>query len=80
MLSQRSGGEKLHNRYLLTEIGGVSLGLGLQETLERDHGETDDICRLSSTQHEMRWGQYVSARAFDLVADPIEIEATAKKE
>jgi hypothetical protein len=28
---QKAGGDKLHNRYVLTDIGGVSLGVGLDE-------------------------------------------------
>lgn len=54
---QSSGREKLHNRYVLTEFGGVLIGTGLDEGNE---GETDDLCLLSRTQYELRWSQYVA--------------------
>ena len=39
-LKQREGGEKLHNRYVLTDLGGVSLGAGLDVG---GAGESDDL-------------------------------------
>ncbi|MFH1480502.1 MAG: hypothetical protein ABIG67_04490 [Pseudomonadota bacterium] len=62
---ERNGGEKIHNRYILTEWGGVSFGIGLDEG--RD-GQTDDIARMSKQQHEKRWGQLTGLEpAFELV-------------
>jgi hypothetical protein len=52
----KPGGEKLHNRYILTDLGGVSLGTGLDDG---DEGETDDVQLLSRAQYERRWSQYV---------------------
>ncbi|WP_141326330.1 hypothetical protein [Myxococcus sp. AB025B] len=52
---QKAGGDKLHNRYVLTDVGGVSLGVGL------DAGgvdETDDLLLLPRAQYALRWGQY----------------------
>ncbi|OSM07687.1 hypothetical protein [Magnetofaba australis] len=69
----RAGGEKLHNRYLLTDIGSVGFGVGLDEADEAGHDESDDLFRLSSAQHAKRWGQYVSAPAFELASDPIDV-------
>ena len=54
-LGERTGGEKLHNRYILTELGGVSLGAGLDE---REAGATDDLNLLDSDQYRRRWVQY----------------------
>lgn len=53
---QKAGGDKLHNRYVLTDIGGVSLGVGLDAG---GAGETDDLLLLPRTQYALRWGQYV---------------------
>jgi hypothetical protein len=65
---QRAGGEKLHNRYVLTDLGGVALGTGLDEGAE---GETDDVLLLPRAQYELRWSQYVGAAgAFELVDAP----------
>lgn len=70
---QRVGGEKLHNRYVLTDLGGVALGTGLDEGAE---GETDDVLLLPAEQYEMRWSQYVGAPAFDLVDSPATVVGT----
>jgi hypothetical protein len=53
---QKAGGERLHNRYVLTDIGGVSLGVGLDAG---GAGETDDLLLLPRAQYALRWGQYV---------------------
>lgn len=65
--SQRDGGEKLHNRYVLTDIGGVVLGVGLDEG---SPGETDDLMLMSRSQHNLRWSQYVEGKGFDCVDCP----------
>ena len=54
---ERPGGEKLHNRYILTELGGVSFGAGLDEAVRTD-GATDDLNLLARGQYEARWRQY----------------------
>ena len=53
---QRSGGEKFHNRYVLSDLGGVTLGTGLDAG---DIGETDDLLLLPRAVFERRWDQYV---------------------
>ncbi len=64
---QRDGGEKLHNRYILTDIGGVSFEVGLDDGAE---GETDEIKLLEKEIYELRLEQYGSSTpAFDLVDD-----------
>jgi len=75
VLKERNDGEKLHNRYLLTDIGGVSFGVGLDEMDKGAQGQTDDLCRLSFEQWRKRWGQYVSARhsTFDSDVEPFKI-------
>ncbi len=52
---EQDRGEKLHNRYVLTEVGGVAFGTGLDQG---QGGQTDDLHPLSSRQHERRWRQY----------------------
>jgi hypothetical protein len=70
-------GEKLHNRFILTDIGGVSFGVGLDDSDGAD-GQTDDIQLLNEETYNLRFAQYAgSAPAFDLVAE-MTIEGTRK--
>ena len=63
--SQRDVGEEIHNRYILTDRGGVKFGNSLREG---DTGTTDDINLLSDDQHQLRFRQYAGpSPAFDLV-------------
>lgn len=72
VVRQRDGGEKTHNRYILTEVAGVAFGVGLDAARSEDHASTDDICRLSRDQFLKRQGQYVSApdKNFEITAGP----------
>jgi hypothetical protein len=76
VLRQRKGGEKIHNRYVLTLLAGISFGTGLDVAEDEDMpGQSDDLCRLSSEQLNKRWSQYVNAQGsyFDIAAGPQEI-------
>ncbi len=67
--------EKLHNRYILTDIGGVQFATGLDDGNEC---ETDDITILSRQQYDLRWSQYASDNlAFDIIDDPITVVGVA---
>ncbi len=71
---QRPGGQRLHNRYILTDLGGVSFHHGLDAGAD---GETDDLARLDIDQYHLRCGQYDPASpAFDLAAYPLIITGT----
>jgi hypothetical protein len=60
----RNGGERLHNRYILTDVGGVHFGFGLDEG---DPGTTDDIALLSADAYRQRLENYTGPTlAFDL--------------
>ncbi|MBU5614461.1 hypothetical protein [Geomonas azotofigens] len=65
-------GQKLHNRYLLTDIGSVSLGTGLDcndESFNQDipQAQTDDIFCLSEIHQDKRWCEYVTGQSFEKV-------------
>lgn len=73
---ERLRGQKLHNRYLLTDIGSVYFGTGLdcnEESFNQSlrQSQTDDIACLSSDLQDKRWCEYVSAPAFDKVAEAV---------
>lgn len=62
---QRVNGEEIHNRYILTDRGGVKFGNSLREG---DAGTTDDINLLSGEQHKLRLNQYAGpSHAFDQI-------------
>ena len=72
--------QKLHNRYILTEIAGVSIGHGLRrgDDLPGDVNEdTDDILLLTPDNHCKRRQQYSSTSlAFDIAGPSIEVVGT----
>lgn len=71
---ERPGGQKLHNRYILTDLGGVSFLHGLDTGAD---GEKDDISRLDREQYLLRCKQYdPTAPAFDQAAAPLVITGT----
>jgi hypothetical protein len=71
---QKIDGEKLHNRYLLTNLFGVIFGTGSDESENPDAEESDDIVLLEEGQYHMRYKQYTGTpSAFDRVGKPIPI-------
>jgi hypothetical protein len=70
--TQRNGGDRLHNRYVLTDLGGVALGVGLDVGAE---GETDDLLLLPQEQYVRRWAQYAEEDgSFDVGDMPVSIQ------
>lgn len=68
---ERPGGQSLHNRYILTDLGGVSFHHGLDAGHD---GDTDDITRLDCQQYELYCKQYNQATpAFDQAEPPLVI-------
>lgn len=75
---QKPGGEKLHNRYVLTDIGGVVFGIGLDAG---DPGETDDLLLLPRAQYQLRWAQYVDDNgAFERADMPATIRGSLPRQ
>lgn len=65
---ERPGGEKFHNRYILTEHCGVTIGTGLDKGKK---GQSDDINLMSAEQYQFRKNQFrIADSAFDLVDQP----------
>jgi len=70
------GGQRLHNRYILTDLGGVSFHNGLDAG---EDGETDDITRLDYEQYRLHCTQYNRATSFFEKAEA-PLELTSKME
>lgn len=68
---EKPSGQKLHNRYILTDLGGISFQHGLDAG---DEGETDDIGRLGEKQYSLRCKQYLrGSQFFELASLPLDI-------
>ena len=77
-LKARAGGERLHNRYILTELGGVSFGVGLDEK-EGGDGAMDDVSLLGRDQYHERWRQYAGDQPeFDQPEETIVVTGTGR--
>ena len=63
-IREKSHSEKLHNRYVLTDIGGLFFGVGLDE---EDENHLDDVSLLNRDLYQLRWKQYVTGEAFQTV-------------
>jgi hypothetical protein len=73
---EKKGRDRLHNRYVLTDLGGVSLGIGLDSGKE---GETDDVLLLPHAQYQLRWRQYaLHDGSFERVDTPAPIRGTRR--
>ncbi|MFA6043764.1 MAG: hypothetical protein WC718_02160 [Phycisphaerales bacterium] len=74
-LKERVGGEKLHNRYVLTDIGGILFGVGLDEG---DPSHSDDLSLLSADQYLLRCRQYLGpSLEFDTPEPDIRLAGSA---
>lgn len=73
VLSQRTRGDRLHNRYILTDIGGLVFGTGLDEGADN---ETDDVTLMDRVQYELRWSQHATEpMAFEVTEVRVEIQS-----
>ena len=62
---ERNQGDGLHNRYILTDRGGIRMAWGLDEG---HPGQTDDISLLKPSIYKERWKQYCEEpTAFEFV-------------
>ncbi len=71
---ERPGGEKFHQRFILTDIGGVEVDPGLDDG---KGGESFKVMLLKRKMFEKHWADYVTVPAFDLAEDSIEIVGEA---
>jgi len=66
----RPGGEKFHQRFILSDIGGVEVDPGLDDGNE---GESFKVMLLKRKMFEKHWQDFIAAHAFDLAEAPLEI-------
>lgn len=59
-----SPAEKLHNRYILTDRGGIQFSIGLDDS-GTAAGQTEDMILLSQHSFDTRWRQYAQLNGFD---------------
>jgi hypothetical protein len=71
--TEKFGGEKIHARYVLTNLGGLRYETGLDEG---NTGETTDVSILDKTLFERRWDNYQRATAAFDFADEVEIQGS----
>lgn len=73
----REGGEKMHNRYVLTDIGGVQFGTGLDEGEE---GTTDVVSRLGAEPYEKLYQDYAGPGfSFDPDGEPFLVPSNQER-
>ena len=67
----------MHNRYVLTDIGGVQFGTGLDEGEE---GTTDVVSRLDAEPYEKRYQDYAEPGfSFDPDGEPFLVQSNQER-
>jgi hypothetical protein len=66
----RPGGEKFHQRFILSDIGGVEVDPGFDDGKE---GESFKVMLLKRKMFEKHWQDFIAAPAFELAEAPLEI-------
>lgn len=64
-------GDEVHNRYLLTDLGGACIPYGLDL---KGENVFDDITPLYQDQFEKRWKQYYKAESLNVIGQPVVIQ------
>ncbi len=69
---ERTDGARLHNRFLLTEIGGIKFGDSIEKG---DAGQQDHLNIMDEPSRAQCWSEYVDpGNAFDSAGAPVEIK------
>ncbi len=70
---ERDGGERLHDRFVLTNRGGIASSYGWDTG---ESGQTTEVSLMDDDSYLHRWNQYQrETAAFDLVGEPFVIKA-----
>jgi len=73
-LHEKVGGEKLHDRYIITERGGIGYTVGLDDG---NRGEHTGIALLSGSNYKKTWNDYLSDDPSFEIADETNITGCA---
>lgn len=74
VLKNATQGNPLHNRFLLTDTGGVIIPYGLDDyDREHNHNAEDDLEPMHKGTYEKRWNQYVKLHGVQIVLGPVSI-------
>lgn len=79
VLKNATRGDPLHNRFVLTNVGGVIVPYGLDD-YERDDGHCakDDLTPMPQGIYWERWKQYAEGKGVEVVCDPEEIRGSRR--
>lgn len=77
---QNQSGEQLHDRYILTNIGGVEFSKGLDDDGNDPVGDRVKVTLLDRDSYNLLWAQYAGPNpAFELAEEPIEVVGRAER-
>jgi len=65
-LRELGGKDVFHNRCILTEHGGVTLGHGIDVSEDENH--SDEISLMEKSVYDKKWGQFVENLCFELIS------------
>ncbi len=71
ILKNALGGDPLHNRFVLTDMGAVIVPYGLDDyDCNEDHSAMDDLTLMPLGMYEERWNQYTQSKGITVVLGP----------
>lgn len=77
-LENPPSGDAFHNRFVLTDVGGVVAPYGLDDTSGGvAHNARDDLQPMSKGVYEGRWKQYAEKKDISIIGDPVRVEGVA---
>ncbi|EXI78381.1 MAG: hypothetical protein AW10_03095 [Candidatus Accumulibacter appositus] len=78
VLKNPTRGDPLHNRFVLTDVGGVILPYGLDERDRDGQCATDDLTLLPQGMYWERWKQYAEGKGIEVVLGPEDMQGTGR--
>lgn len=77
-LENPPSGDAFHNRFVLTDVGGVIAPYGLDDfSGGAAHNARDDLQPMSKGVYEGRWKQYVEKRDISIISGPVRVDGVA---
>ena len=77
-LENPPSGDSFHNRFVLTDVGGIIAPYGLDDfSSGAAHNARDDLQPMSKGVFEGRWKQYVEKKDVSIIGNPVRVEGVA---